>query len=268
MILTSENYFKPEALTEYFSVSQYKDFAGTKGMRGCEAMALAKMRGEWQQEMTTALLVGSYVDAHFEGTLASFIAQHPEIMTQKLELRSDYQHANTIIARIERDAYFMKFLSGQKQVILTGEIFGVQWKCKIDSLIPAAYGGIITDLKVMRAIRDSFWVKDYGHMSFVEYWGYDIHAAIYQKLVEINFGAKFPFFIAAATKEKYPDIEVIGFTEQNLYDAISTVEPDVQRIKQLKAGEVQPDRCEDCDYCKSTKVLTKPVHFTELILSI
>ena len=100
MILTSENYFSPEALTEYFSVSQYKDFVGTMGQRGCEAMALAKMRGEWKPELTKALLIGSYVDAHFEGTLDVFKAQHPEICNKNGELLAAFEHANTVIARI------------------------------------------------------------------------------------------------------------------------------------------------------------------------
>ena len=52
----------------------------------------------------------------------------------------------SIIARIERDEYFMKYMSGQKQVIMTGELFGAKWKIKIDSYIPDV---AIVDLKVM-----------------------------------------------------------------------------------------------------------------------
>lgn len=265
MKLTSENYFSPQAMTEYFSVSQYKDFCGSMGQRGCEAMAMAKMKGEWKMEMTNALLIGSYVDAHFEGTLDVFKAQHPEICKKNGELLAAFDHANTVIARIERDNLFMKYMAGEKQTIFTGEIFGVQWKCKVDSLIR---GILAADLKVMAAIRDSFWVKDIGHMSFIEFWGYDIQAAIYQRLVEINTGKRLPFFVAAATKEKYPDIEIIGFTEHDLDNALSTMAPDIKRIRDLKTGHAFPDRCENCDYCKSTKVLTKPLHFSELILGI
>ncbi len=236
MNLTNDNYFSLEAMQEYLSVSQYKDFVGSTGQRGCEAMAMAKLRGEWFQELTTPLLVGSYVDAYFEGTLSNFI-----------------------------DKYFMRYLSGQKQRIFTGEIFGVKWKCKIDCLDSDLF---ITDLKIMAAIRESFWVKDAGYMSFVEYWGYDLQAAIYQKLVELSLGKQLPFFLAVATKEKYSDIEIIGFTQNDLDSSLSTIAPNIQRIMDLKAGNAEPDRCEDCDYCKHTKVLTKPVHFSELILSI
>lgn len=265
MILTSENYHSTQMRQKYLGVSQYKDFVGSLGQKGCEAMAVAKVRGEWDQEMTTDLMVGSYVDAHFESTLDVFKAKHPEMMTKNNELKAEYKKANKIIARVERDTYFMKFMAGAKQVIMTGKLFEVDWKIKIDSLDKAIY---ITDLKCMAAIRDSFWVKDYGYMSFVPYWGYDIQAAVYQKIVELNTGKKLPFFIAACSKEKVTDLEIIGFRQQELDDCISTVGPNIKRIIQLKAGEVSPDRCELCDYCKLTKVLVKPVHYTELLLSI
>jgi len=78
MLLTSENYYSREANEEYLSVSQYKDFMGTYGKPGCEEYALAKLNGTWVEAMedSTALMVGSYVDAHFEGTLDLFKAQH------------------------------------------------------------------------------------------------------------------------------------------------------------------------------------------------
>ena len=66
MKLTNENYFSKEADMEYMSVSQFKAF------EQCEAAALASVKGEWERPKTTALLVGSYVDAHFEGTLDVF----------------------------------------------------------------------------------------------------------------------------------------------------------------------------------------------------
>jgi hypothetical protein len=261
MVLDSNNYFSKEAMQEYFSVSQYKDFVGTYGMPGCEAQALAKMRGEWKMEMTPALLVGSYVDAHFEGTLDVFKAQHPDIFTKTGDLKADYRQANEVIARIERDPYFMQFLAGEKQVIVTGEIFGVQWKGKVDALHRDV---CITDLKVMRAIRDSFWVKDLGYLSFVEQWGYNVQGAIYQKLVEINTGKKLPFFIAAASKEKYPDIEIIGFEQKDLDDTMSLIVTNVNRINDLKQGRAEPESCGSCDWCRHTKVLTAPVHFSTL----
>lgn len=262
MILTAENYFSQEADREYLSVSQYKKFAGSLGHPGCEAMAMAELRGEWQEEKSTALLVGSYVDAHFEGTLDLFRAQNPQIFTKKGELMAAYKRAEEVINRIERDGYFMAHMAGQKQVIMTGELFGAKWKIKMDSFFPDA---LIVDLKCMKSLREDNYLKDYGHMEFIRYWGYDIQGAIYQKIVEINTGKKLPFKIAAASKEEYPDIEVIQI-EQSLMDAaLAEVEKNVPGILALKNEEYAPVRCGTCNYCRHTKVLTHSIWSSELL---
>jgi len=265
MILTSENYYSVEANREYLSVSQYKDFVGTLGKRGCEECALAKLEGKWEDEITTALLVGSYVDAHFEGTLDIFKGKHPEIFTQKGELKADYKRANDIISRIERDEYFMKYMSGQKQVIMTGELFGVKWKIKIDSLLPHM---AIVDLKIMEDLNKEFRVKDYGYMDFTQFWGYDVQGAVYQEIYYQNTGERLPFCIAAASKEKYPNIEIIQIDNKHLKEKLYEVEANIPRIIALKNKEVEPTRCGVCDYCKHTKVLTRPIHYSELIAEI
>lgn len=262
MNLTPENYFSPEAMWKYMSYSQYSDFAGTAGQRGCEALAMAKLRGDYVEERTDPMLIGSYVDAHFEGTLGVFKSKNPDCFKKDGGLKSEFLRSEEIIQRIERDPYFMLFMSGEKQQIFTANIFGCEWKCKIDSLDRGKY---ITDLKIMKSIRMGFWVKDIGKMSFVHYWGYDIQACIYQRIVEANIGKKLPVFIAAASKEVVPDIEIITFRQGDLEDSISMVENNIKRILLLKAGKIEPDRCGTCDYCKFTKILTKPIHFSELI---
>ena len=192
MKLSAENYYSQEANIKYMSVSQFKDFNGTYGKVACEFEAIEKMYERWNPEKSTALLVGGYVDAYFEGTLDTYKKENPSIFTQKGDLRADYKKADKIIARIERDKYFMKYLSGEKQAIMTGKLFGTEWKIKMDSYIPDV---AIVDLKVMSSITDLKWVRDLGYLDFVRYWGYDIQGAVYQKIVEINTGKKLPFFI-------------------------------------------------------------------------
>ncbi len=220
MQLTSENYYSQEANKEYMSVSGYKDFAGTYGKMPCEFYGMEKLNGRWQDEKSTALLVGSYVDSYFEGSLDQFKKDNPEIFTQKGELKANFKQAEEIIARIERDEYFMKYMSGQKQVIMTGELFGAKWKIKMDSYIP---GVAIVDLKVMASITDLKWVKDIGYLDFVRYWGYDIQGAVYQEIVRQNTGEKLPFFIAGATKQTEPDIRIIHVTDNYLQEALHKV---------------------------------------------
>lgn len=267
MILTAENYFSKEADMEYLSASQYKKFAGCLGSLGCEAKAMAELRGEWEEEKSTALLVGSYVDAHFEGTLDLFRAQHPEIFTKQGSLKAEYKRADEVINRIERDEYFMAHMAGEKQVIMTGEIEGAPFKIKMDSYFP---GKLIVDLKCMKSLGESFYSADYGKMDFVRNWGYDIQGAIYQEIVRQNIGEKLPFKIAAASKEEYPDIDVIQ-VEQSLMDgALEEVKKNIPSILALKKGEYDPVRCEkrDCNYCKHTKKLTHSIWSSELIVNL
>lgn len=261
-MLTAENYFSPEANREYISVSQYKDFAGTIGRPACEEMALAKLSGDWAEEETTSLLVGSYVDAHFEGTLDIFKAKHPQIFTKSGELKAEYRRAEDVINRIERDEYFMKFMSGQKQVIMTAELFGAEWKIKIDSYLE---GIAIVDLKIMESLTKQFWTKDFGYMDFTQYWGYDIQGAVYQEVVYQNTGKRLPFYIAAASKEKEPNIEIIQIDDDHLKEKLYEVEQNTPKILMLKNKEISPIRCGICDWCKHTKVLTKPIHYSELL---
>lgn len=261
MLLSMENYHSVEARQRFMSASRYKDYAGSLGLRGCEAKAIAMDRGEWEEPPTKAMLMSSYVDQHFGGTLDVFKAQNPEIFTKRGDLRAEFKHAEVIVNRIERDEYFMQFMSGERQKIFTAEIFGIQWSCAIDSYLP---GIAIVDLKVMADLNKSHWVRDYGHMSFVTYYGYDIQAAIYQKIIEICTGEMLPFFIAGASKEEHPNIEIIGIDQKSMDNAFAEVERNIQRIKGIRHGINPPDHCGSCDFCRETKILTKPIHYSAL----
>lgn len=265
MVLTAENYYSKEANKEYMSVSQYKDFAGTYGKMACEFSVIEKLEERWAQKKTTPLLVGSYVDSYFEGTVGEFKKETPEIFTQDGGLKAPYIQADKIIERMERDPLFMMYMSGKKQVIMTAELFGTKWKIKIDSY---AEGIAITDLKVVESITKPKWVRDIGYLDFIRYWGYDIQGAIYQEVVYRNTGLRLPFYIAAGTKEEEPNIEVIQVTQNYLDEAKNMVEMNMPRILRVKNGEVEPDRCEMCDCCRHTKVLKRPISITNLVAGI
>ena len=248
MNLTSENYFSPEANKAFWSVSQFKAFDK------CEAAGLAEALGEYAWEETDALLVGGYVDAYFSGEIVQYQVKHREKMVNKRTggLLAKYQHAAELIQRIEADPLMMKFLTGKKQEIRTGELFGVPWKIKMDVFT----GTRIVDLKVVRDFEDIF-DKGYGYRSWIEYWGYDIQGAVYQKIEQLTARRMnpLPFYIAAVTKEKVPDIKVIEIPQHVLDAALRMVEAKIERFDLIKQGDVDPIRCEHCDYCKATKVL-------------
>lgn len=250
MVLTAENYHSQEANIEYMSASQVKAF------QKCEAAALAELTGEYVREATGALLVGSYVDAHFSNQLDLFKAKHPEIFTRQGDLKAEYRNAEEIISRIERDPFMMKYLAGEKQVIKTAILFDHPFKIMVDSYHP---GKAIVDLKVMRDFA-SVYSPEQGRQTFIEAWGYDLQGAIYQAVE----GNRLPFFIAAATKERVPDIAVIAVPQETLDAALMIVEHMVDNIAAIKDGVVEPTRCEKCDYCKSTKVLAAVTDMADL----
>lgn len=247
MNLTNDNYYSPEANQEYMSVSQYKDF------QKCEAMALASLRGEWTRPQTTALLVGSYIDAWFEGTLVDFLRAHPEIFKKNGTLKSDFVQAEELIAFVKKDPMFMRYMSGKKQVILTRELFGTPWKIKIDSY----HNDKIVDLKVMRSME-----RIMGK-SFVEHWGYDLQMAIYAAVE----GRDLATYLAVVTKQEIPDKEIISIPLWRRNELLAEVEKDMPRILAVKSGKHPARRCGVCEYCRATKMLTEPIDFELVGLS-
>lgn len=265
--LTPENYYSDIANYEYMSVSQYKDFVGTYGKPGCEECAMAKIRGDYKPEPTTSMLMGSYVDAFYEGTLDQFKEEHPGLFTKRGEKRllATYEKAEKAIERSLRDKLFQEYMSGEKQVIMTGELFGTKWKIKMDSYHS---GRAIVDLKYMQSLTKFGYVPDIGYLDFVRYWGYDIQGAIYQEIVYQNTGKRLPFYIAGISKEESPNIEVIYVHDTYLKEALANVERNMPRILEVKFDGVVPTRCETCDWCRDTKVLKRPIGIGDLVASL
>lgn len=247
MKLTQRNYHSRKANKIFMSVSQFKNFSA------CPNSALAEINGKYKREKTTALLVGSYVDAYFEGNLGNFIRENPEIFKKDGTLKADYIQAEVIIQRILKDKLFMKHLSGEKQVIMTGEIKGVPVKIKIDSLLPDR----IVDLKIMKDFESSYQPEK-GVLPWFEAWGYDLQGAVYQEIVRQNTGERLPFYLAAATKEKITDIDIVHLSQEMLDFALERFERDVEMYDAIKKRIIAPDRCEKCEYCKTTKKLKEP----------
>lgn len=255
MAVNKHNYFSENNNRKYCGSSQFKQFLK------CPARAMAILEGRLQEEESTALLVGSYVDAWFEGeeSFELFKVFHPNIFKKDGSLKAEYEKANEIIARVNRDELFMKYMSGRKQVIKTGMIEGVPFKIKIDSYHK---GKALVDLKVIKDMKP-IWDEDLGcKVDFIHYWGYHYQAAIYQAIE----GHKLPFYICAVTKENEPDLAVIEIPQDWIDDAMAVIKNHIGVIQAIKRGEIEADRCESCDYCKSTKKLTRVISAEELTI--
>jgi hypothetical protein len=227
----------------------------------CEAYAMAKITGEWVEEPTDAMLIGSYVDSYFEGTLDDFKIRNPRIFKKDGTLLKSYVNAKNIIRRIEADELFSLCMSGQKQVIMTFELFGVQWKIKIDNYIPDE---AIVDLKVIKKIREIFMSYG-GKITFIEKWGYDLQGAIYQEGVRQNTDQTLDFIIAAADKQEIPDIECILVPNDQLEFQKEKLRWKMPRIIDVKNHNEEPLRCGLCDYCRATKKLTGLIRPEQLL---
>ena len=277
MKLTSRNYYNDKSNIAYMSVSQFKDFLK------CEAMAMAKLKGEIEQPKSQALFLGSLVDEMLTGTKKSkvkFIVDNRADVFQKssklnkLDDESLLQLANEDLAevfaaeskpyaevvqaletveRIKKQPLMMQHLAGKHQKIMTGEIAGIPFKIKMDSYHPDK---MIVDMKYMASLRSPNLFEP-----MVKYWGYDIQGAVYQEIVYQNTGHRLPFYLNIATKEKPAHLAVAEIKQYDLDDALEKVIKNAPRFQAIKRGEIEPERCEDynCDYCTETAVITEPL---------
>lgn len=246
MQLTNENYYSQEANAAYWSASQVKAFLK------CEAAALAEAQGEYEQKDTTALLVGSFIDAYVEGLdkFAKFNEAHPELYKRDGTLKADFAKASAMIDRMEHSAVFMDYLSGDKQTILTGELFGLPFKAKLDVYLP---GERIVDLKTVKDL-DPVYVPGQGRLAYYDAWNWPLQLAIYQALE----GHQLPCYLAVVTKEDPPTLDLVEVPQWRLDAELKFLEGIMPRLDAIKSGVIEPERCEHCAFCRATKEITAP----------
>lgn len=254
MELTQETYFSKEAEEYYAGSTQIKNFLE------CEAKALATIKGEWQEETSTAMLQSSYIDEYFGGTLSIFKNNHPEMFKKDGELKAEYKDLDNIIKQAENDPMFIKYLKGLHQVIKTGEIAGVPVKIKIDSSFP---GKLNVDLKAIKDFNllwnDELRIKQ----NFIDYYNYVLQAALYQEIDRQNTGFKLPFIIAAMTKEKYSERALLNIPQEKMDEELEKIKEYLPRIQAIKQGKIIPTACGRCPYCKSLTKVTNIYNYND-----
>ncbi|MCG5104408.1 PD-(D/E)XK nuclease-like domain-containing protein [Oceanobacillus alkalisoli] len=259
--LNSSNYYSLEMDRQYMSVSQLKNW------NECEASAMAYLSGEIRKEPNAAMLVGSYTHAAFESEQAfsDFIEENNSVIFKKNKSKyADYEQADLMIETLRNDPFAMFAMEGEKEQIYTANAFGIDWKMKVDSINHERM--LFTDLKTTRNLFERSWSEKYdGWVSFVERWDYVLQMAMYRKIIEVNTGELYTPYIVAVSKEKIPNKAVIYFDESRFDFEYEWVQMKLERINEVRSGEVGPVRCEKCDYCKSTKKLSAPIEVGELI---
>jgi hypothetical protein len=269
--LTRDNYYTPEADREYMSCSQYQSFCE------CEAKAMAKLEGRWTDPDKEAFLVGNYFHTFFEGAEAhaQFIQEHfDEIFKTKVikgkkgepdqtvvtGKYAPYEQADKMIEVAQNDPLIRSLidLPGENEKIMTGELWGVPWRIRLDKYVPD--GRMIIDWKTVANISELKWSEAmHEKVTFIDAYGYMMRAAVYTEIEKQNAHSNedAPFIIVAISKQDYPDKEALYLNHRQRYDyELEQIRKRLGMIQMIKAGRIKPKRCGCCDYCRATKVLT------------
>lgn len=268
MELTRDNYYTPEADIEYMSCSQYQSFLA------CEASAVAKLRGTYIPTNTEALIVGNYFHTAMESPEAhhQFCVEHfDDIYKSRIDKKSGevivtgkyapYEKADKMLEVCRADPLIKSLIDmpGENEVIMTGELFGVKWRVRIDKYNPQ--NRIIIDWKTCADINKTEYNPILGDReSFVEALGYLMRAAVYTEIEKQHTGntEDANFVIVAVSKQDPPDKAALLLNHRQRYDyELEQIQKHMARIIDVKIGRVKPRRCGSCEYCRSTKVLKK-----------
>jgi len=254
MELTNENYFSNEAKEIYTGSTEIKEFLS------CESCALAKLKGEFQEEQSKAMQISSYIDAAISDELEDFKAENPDIFTKGGTLKADYQLAEDVLAQARQDEMFMKYLNGKHQVIMAGEISGVPVKIKIDSYHKDK---CIVDLKAVKDFNLIWNENTKQKENFINTYDYVLQAALYQEIVRQNTGMTLPFIIAACTKEKYSQRALLQIPQEEMDLKLQFLEQYLPHLQDLKQGKVEPTECGKCNHCISKKKCTQLYYYND-----
>ena len=101
---------------------------------------------------------------------------------------------------IKSDPFVMKYLTGLHEFIITVELFGVMWKCKLDAYRPEMF---ISDLKTCQSLTHKVWVNGEGYQHWTVASGYIRQLALYTELERLyaERDTRLPAYIVAVTKE-------------------------------------------------------------------
>lgn len=240
--LTEGNYFSNEMNIKYTGSSQIKSFID------CEARTLAELKGEWEEPKSDSMLVSSYIDEAISGTLDIFKEQNPQIFTRTGDLKAQYKIAEKVLEQIHDDPMFLKYVSGEHQVIMTGKISEVPVKIKIDSYFK---NKAIVDLKAMRDLELIWNNQTKQKEPFINAYDYILQAALYQEIVRQNTGKQLPFIIAVCTKQEYSERALLSIPQEELDMKLEFLKQYLPHIQELKENKIEPSLCGKCDYCKS-----------------
>ena len=271
--LTQANYYQD---TSYLTNSRFKRY------QQCQAKAFAVDSGQWVEERDeTPLLLGNYVHSYFESEEAhqQFMAENGEKLLAKTgknkgNLKSDFVIGDKMIESLKDDEGFNRLYHGypdddvQKEMIVFGEIEGVPVKGKLDSVNLSR--GYFVDLKTMKSIYAEEWNSELktrvpAAVNNILNFGYHGQLALYRELLKQMLDKDFRPLIVAVSKESVPDKEILKIDEEWLEEGFAGIKENIVHVWQVIQGQVKPQKCGHCDYCRSQKKLDLVVSLNDLI---
>lgn len=274
MELSRDNYYTPEADWAYMSCSQYQGFLE------CEAKQMAKLEGRWEEKPGEALIVGNYFHSWMESKEAheDFCQEHFDDI-YKYTVKKDgtltlkgkyapYQRADEMIAKVMGDEVARGFYErpGEVERIMTGELFGVPWRIRMDKYFPQTR--MIIDWKTVANIWElKYNLSTRQRETFCEAYGYLMRAAVYSEIVKQNTGMQHDpvFLIIAVSKQDPPDIAALSLNHRVEWDyQLEEIRKNSYRIQEVKAHRRAAKRCGKCDYCRATSRVKRIIPYYEL----
>lgn len=153
-------------------------------------------------------------------------------------------------------------------MIVAGEIDGVPFKGKLDSINHTK--GYVVDLKTMKSIWNKEWsdemkTKIPTAVNNILGFQYHVQLATYLELLRQMGYPTYKPFIVAVSKEKQPDKELIELTEEWLEEGLDYIKEHAKHVYYVSLGEIEPQKCGHCDYCKSQKQLHEILTIDDLL---
>lgn len=236
-----------------------------KRFMACEFSALHDLKNPAEDD-AEALVVGNYVHSYFESVKAhaTFVKDHEQTINSRgRKPKAAFVKAQKMIDRLNNWHAFKAAYKGEKEAIVTGNIFGVDWKGKIDCLNVEA--GIFFDIKTTRSIHDHIWNEETRTKeNFVVRYNYTLQMAAYKTMLEQMYGQEFTPVIVAVSKEDHPDIQMISFDGYDFEQDLQLIKDNQEHIMNVIYGKAEPFKCGHCDYCKDTKQPTDVISVLDL----
>lgn len=276
--VTTANYYDYEINQAYFSCSQIKKamkcLAGWKAERDLEFI-------DKKKEGAEDLNFGQYVDnAHLESEVVQtkWMLDHTKQVynygKKENGKKTAYKNLDEAVALSRKDANFMDSISGKHQIILTfDDFFGFPYRCRLDDLnIERA---LATDLKTCKDVNDMVW-DDIRKckVHWIQYWGYDIQAALYRAAIYQKYQVNVRYIIAAMEKvfpfkRKLYELTMDGITMRDpdmtvpwkdvLSDRLAEAVATMQIMWDARnTPHFELERCGHCNYCWYTNQCGDP----------